>query len=193
MSWTAHRRVPAGQALREEADLGRTALIPVRRRRIWCPAIPHEEGMKTCPGVRGATNWYSRGLRAPDQNVLCDGGGKIAASIAASEFRQQPRSHRSRHRAWCARSIETGEVVWEKPMLGPQETDYTGVQPTGGGLLSMVRWSISRRLTPRPARRSTPSAPMTVGRRRHDLHRRWTTIYRGHGRPGPWSFALGYK
>ncbi|HWY64435.1 MAG TPA: hypothetical protein VNX61_04415, partial [Rhizomicrobium sp.] len=30
---------------------------------------------------------------------------------------------------------ETGDIVWEKPMPGPQETDYSGVLVTAGGLL----------------------------------------------------------
>ena len=34
-----------------------------------------------------------------------------------------------------ALNIETGDIVWEKLLPGPQETNYTGVLTTAGGLL----------------------------------------------------------
>jgi alcohol dehydrogenase (cytochrome c) len=32
-------------------------------------------------------------------------------------------------------NIETGEMVWEVPQVGPQEANYSGVLTTAGGLL----------------------------------------------------------
>ena len=34
-----------------------------------------------------------------------------------------------------ALNIETGDIVWEKLLTGPQETNYTGVLATAGGLV----------------------------------------------------------
>jgi alcohol dehydrogenase (cytochrome c) len=34
-----------------------------------------------------------------------------------------------------ALNIETGEVAWEIPQIGPQEANYSGVLSTAGGLL----------------------------------------------------------
>src|SRR5579885_2933577 len=53
-----HRRIPAREAVRPQADLG-------ERHRGRRPAPrgggnkPTPAGTKTCPAVRGATNWYA--------------------------------------------------------------------------------------------------------------------------------------
>jgi alcohol dehydrogenase (cytochrome c) len=97
---------------------------------------PTVEGTKTCPGVRGATNWYPTAfdpqtklfyvMAAEDCGIYRSKGGI---------FGNNPDPSDPGLRLVRAINIETGDVVWEKPMPGPQETDYTGVLATGGGLV----------------------------------------------------------
>ena len=97
---------------------------------------PTVEGTKTCPGVRGATNWYPAAfdpqtklfyLMAAEDCGIYRSKGRI--------FGNNPDPSDPGLRLVRALNIETGDVVWEKPMPGPQETDYTGVLATGGGLV----------------------------------------------------------
>ncbi len=58
---------------------------------------PTEEGTKTCPGVRGATNWYPPSFNPQTPAVLCDGGGRLRhLSQQGPHLRQQSRPVRSR-------------------------------------------------------------------------------------------------
>jgi PQQ-dependent dehydrogenase (methanol/ethanol family) len=97
---------------------------------------PTEEGTKTCPGVRGATNWYPAAfdpktrlfyVMAAEDCGIYRSKGRI--------FGNNPDPSDPGLRLVRALNIETGDIVWEKPMPGPQETDYSGVLATGGGLL----------------------------------------------------------
>jgi PQQ-dependent dehydrogenase (methanol/ethanol family) len=98
--------------------------------------IPTEAGTKTCPGVRGATNWYPTAF---------DPQTKLFYVMAAEDcgiyrskgriFGNNPDPSDPGIRLLRALDIETGRIVWEKPMVGPQETNYSGVLSTGGGLL----------------------------------------------------------
>jgi PQQ-dependent dehydrogenase (methanol/ethanol family) len=97
---------------------------------------PTIKGTKTCPGVRGATNWYSTAF---DPNT------KLFYLMAAEDCG----IYRKTGRIWDnnpdpsdpgtryvrALNIETGDIVWEKLLTGPQETNYTGVLATAGGLI----------------------------------------------------------
>jgi PQQ-dependent dehydrogenase (methanol/ethanol family) len=97
---------------------------------------PTEAGTKTCPGVRGATNWYPTAF---------DPQTKLFYVMAAEDcgiyrskgriFGNNPDPSEPGLRLVRALNIETGGIVWEKPMPGPQETDYSGVLATGGGLI----------------------------------------------------------
>jgi PQQ-dependent dehydrogenase (methanol/ethanol family) len=97
---------------------------------------PTVEGTKTCPGVRGATNWYPTAF---------DPQTKLFYVMAAEDcgiYRSKGRIYGNNPdpsdpglRLVRALNIETGDVVWEKPMPGPQETDYSGVLATAGGLV----------------------------------------------------------
>jgi PQQ-dependent dehydrogenase (methanol/ethanol family) len=97
---------------------------------------PTEEGTKTCPGVRGATNWYPTAfdpktrlfyVMAAEDCGIYRSKGRI--------FGNNPDTSDPGLRLVRALNIETGDVVWEKPMPGPQETDYSGVLATAGGLV----------------------------------------------------------
>lgn len=98
--------------------------------------IPNEEGVKTCPGVRGATNWYPSAynpqtklfyVMAAEDCGIYRSKGRI--------FGNNPDPTDVGTRLVRALDIETGNIDWEKPMFGPQETDYSGVLTTAGGLL----------------------------------------------------------
>ncbi|HEY2008893.1 MAG TPA: PQQ-binding-like beta-propeller repeat protein [Rhizomicrobium sp.] len=99
-------------------------------------STPTVDGTKTCPGVRGATNWYAQSfdpqtglfyVMAAEDCGIYRKTGKI--------FGPNPDPSDVGMRLVRALNIETGDVAWEKLLVGPQETNYTGVLTTAGGLL----------------------------------------------------------
>jgi len=97
---------------------------------------PTIAGTKTCPGVRGATNWYPTAfdpqtrlfyVMAAEDCGIYRSKGRV--------FANNPDPSDTGLRLVRALNVESGEIVWEKPMPGPQETNYSGVLATGGGLL----------------------------------------------------------
>jgi PQQ-dependent dehydrogenase (methanol/ethanol family) len=99
-------------------------------------STPTVDGTKTCPGVRGATNWYAQSfdpqtglfyVMAAEDCGIYRKTGKV--------FGNNPDPSDVGTRLVRALNIETGEVVWEKLLTGPQETNYTGVLSTAGGLV----------------------------------------------------------
>jgi len=97
---------------------------------------PTVDGTVTCPGVRGATNWYAQSfspatklfyVMAAEDCGIYRKTGKI--------FGPNPDPSNVGTRLVRALDIETGATVWEKLLVGPQETDYTGVLSTAGGLV----------------------------------------------------------
>ena len=97
---------------------------------------PTEAGTKTCPGVRGATNWYPSAfnLRTRLFYVMAAEDCGIYRTKGRI-FGNNPDPTETGLRLVRALNIETGDIVWEKPMPGPQETNYSGVLTTAGGLL----------------------------------------------------------
>ncbi|HEY4078863.1 MAG TPA: PQQ-binding-like beta-propeller repeat protein [Rhizomicrobium sp.] len=97
---------------------------------------PTVEGVKSCPGVRGATNWYAQSynprsglfyvMAAEDCGIYRKTGKIFGNNSDASD----PGTRLVR-----ALNIETGDTVWEKLLTGPQETNYTGILSTAGGLV----------------------------------------------------------
>jgi PQQ-dependent dehydrogenase (methanol/ethanol family) len=98
---------------------------------------PTKAGVKGCPSVRGATNWYSTSFH-PGTGLFY-----VMAVEDCSIYRQQqdggyegdrdPKDPGSKYlRAF---NISTGETVWEIPQVGPQEANYSGVLSTAGGLV----------------------------------------------------------
>jgi PQQ-dependent dehydrogenase (methanol/ethanol family) len=97
---------------------------------------PTVEGTKTCPGVRGATNWYPSAYN-PKTHLFYVMAAEDCG-IYRSEghiFGNNPDPNEPGLRLVRALNIETGDIVWEKPMPGPQETNYSGVLATGGDLI----------------------------------------------------------
>ena len=108
---------------------GRPELLPAN--------LPTKAGVKTCPAVRGATNWYSTAFSLNTQLFY-------AMTVEdCSVFRQSGRGGYEGYRDpndpgqryLRAYDISTGKVVWENPQVGSQEANYTGVLTTAGGLV----------------------------------------------------------
>ena len=104
---------------------------------------PTLEGRRICPALDGASNWYSTsfnpttGLYYVQTNDTCGiftrtnmdwaaGKGFMGGSFAAV-----PESARRVLRAF---DIQTGNVVWELPQVGPAES-WGGVLSTAGGVV----------------------------------------------------------
>jgi PQQ-dependent dehydrogenase (methanol/ethanol family) len=158
--------------------------------------VPTEAGTKTCPGVRGATNWYPTAydpqtrlfyVMAAEDCGIYRSKGRI--------FGNNPDPSETGLRLVRALNIETGDIVWEKPMPGPQETDYSGVLTTGGGLLfhgevggdfAAVDARTGKtlyRFRTNDSWRATPMTYMAGGRQ----------YIAGIAGQVLWAFALGYK
>ncbi len=109
---------------------GKPQLLPANQ--------PTKAGVMTCPSVRGATNWYSTAFH-PETKLFY-----VMAVEDCSIYTQSQRGGYEGYRGPStetglkflrALNIETGEVVWEIPQVGPQEANYSGVLSTAGGLL----------------------------------------------------------
>jgi PQQ-dependent dehydrogenase (methanol/ethanol family) len=98
---------------------------------------PTAGGVKTCPAVRGATNWYSTAytpstglyyVMAVEDCTLYrkahDGGYGRVTDPAEPAFK-----------VLRALSVDTGRIAWEVPLTGPPERNYSGVLSTAGGLV----------------------------------------------------------
>jgi len=108
---------------------GRPVLLPANETTLG--------GAKTCPAVRGATNWYSTSynpatglyyvMAVEDCSLYRkahDGGyGFINDPIDPA------------HKVLRALAVDTGKIAWELPLLGRTETNYSGVLSTASGLL----------------------------------------------------------
>jgi PQQ-dependent dehydrogenase (methanol/ethanol family) len=98
---------------------------------------PTPAGTKTCPAVRGATNWYSTAynpstnlfyvMAVEDCNIYrqSDRGGYVPSKDPSNPPEKYLR----------AIDIETGRIVWEVPQVGAPEANYSGVLSTAGGLV----------------------------------------------------------
>ena len=94
-------------------------------------------GVKTCPAVRGATNWYSPAFN-PLTNlfyvmVVEDCGMYRQARQGGFGFVNDPKDPAMKYLR--ALNIETGTVAWEIPQVGPAERNYSGVLTTAGGIV----------------------------------------------------------
>lgn len=123
---------------------------PFVRRLTWASGIgrdgrpqllegnkPTRVGTRTCPAVRGATNWYSTAfnpatrlfyvMAVEDCNIYRQAGlgGYVPLRDPANPAEKYLR----------ALDIETGKIVWEVPQVGPPEANYSGVLSTSGGLV----------------------------------------------------------
>ena len=96
-----------------------------------------EFGVKTCPAVRGATNWYSTAYN-PGTNLYY-----VMTVEDCSLYRKAHDGGYGRindpadpgKKVLRAFDIETGKIAWELPFIGPVESNYSGVLSTAGGLV----------------------------------------------------------
>ena len=98
---------------------------------------PTPAGTKTCPAVRGATNWYSTAynpatrlfyvMAVEDCNIYrqSDRGGYVPSRDPSNPPEKYLR----------AIEMETGRIAWEVPQVGAPEGNYSGVLSTAGGLV----------------------------------------------------------
>jgi PQQ-dependent dehydrogenase (methanol/ethanol family) len=96
-------------------------------------------GVKGCPSVRGATNWYATSF-SPDTKLFY-----VMAAEDCSIYRQTSKESQGYEgvrdpndpglKYLRALDIQTGATVWEIPQEGPQEANYSGVLTTAGGLV----------------------------------------------------------
>lgn len=97
---------------------------------------PTVEGTKTCPAVRGATNWYAQSYDPLTELFYVMAAEDCGIYRKSGEvFGNNPDPSDPGTRLVRALNIETGAVIWEKLLTGPQETNYTGVLTTAGGLV----------------------------------------------------------
>jgi len=105
---------------------GKPQLLPANK--------PTKTGIKTCPAVRGATNWYSTAF---------DPATKLFYVMAVEDCSIYKQSQTGGYEGYRdpsdsglkylrAIDISTGKVVWEVPQVGPQEANYSGVLSAGG-------------------------------------------------------------
>ena len=99
--------------------------------------LPTTAGVKGCPAVRGATNWYSTAFN-PSTRLFY-----VMAVEDCSIYRQSQRGGYFGYRDTSdpgekylrALDIETGKIVWEIQQVGSPESNYSGVLSTAGGLV----------------------------------------------------------
>jgi len=158
--------------------------------------VPTVEGVKTCPGVRGATNWYATAFD-PKTRLFYVMAAEDCGIYRKSGniFGNNPDPKQVGTRLVRALNIETGDVAWEKKLIGPQETNYTGVLATAGGLLfhgetggdfAAVDSKTGKTLWTFRSNDSWRASPMTysIGGRQYVAGMDGTNLI---------SFALGYK
>ncbi len=98
---------------------------------------PTRRGTKTCPAVRGATNWYSTAFNPATRlfyvMAVEDCNIYVQAPLGGYEPYRDPADPPEKYLR--ALDIETGKIVWEIPQTGPPEANYSGVLSTAGGLI----------------------------------------------------------
>jgi len=97
---------------------------------------PTPQGMVTCPSVRGATNWYATSFN-PQTRLFY-----VMAAEDCSIYRSTDQGFAPYHnpqqpgrRYLRALDIDSGRIVWETALAGAQESNYSGVLSTAGGLV----------------------------------------------------------
>ena len=110
--------------------------------KTWTPDLlpaneTTEQGVLTCPAVRGATNWYSTAYNPSTRLYYvmtvedctyyrkADDGGYGRYLNPADPAKKILRAF----------DIETGKVAWQIDMTGPVQSNYSGVLTTSGRLV----------------------------------------------------------
>jgi alcohol dehydrogenase (cytochrome c) len=98
---------------------------------------PTRAGVKTCPAVRGATNWYSTAFHPSTRlfYVMAVEDCNIYAQSQLGGYTPSRDPLSPPEKYLRAINFETGEVVWEIPQVGAPEANYAGVLSTAGGVV----------------------------------------------------------
>jgi PQQ-dependent dehydrogenase (methanol/ethanol family) len=108
---------------------GRPVLLPANE--------TNDVGVKTCPAVRGATNWYSTAFNPATQlyyvMTVEDCSTYRKAHDGGYGFLRDPADPSKK--VLRAFKVDSGKIAWEVPMDGNPERNYSGVLSTAGGLV----------------------------------------------------------
>jgi PQQ-dependent dehydrogenase (methanol/ethanol family) len=108
---------------------GRPILLPANE--------TNDVGVKTCPAVRGATNWYSTAFNPATQlyyvMTVEDCSTYRKAHDGGYGFLRDPADPSKK--VLRAFKVDSGKIAWEVPMDGNPERNYSGVLSTAGGLV----------------------------------------------------------
>lgn len=103
----------------------------------WLPNNePTVEGVRTCPSVRGATNWYASAFNPTTKLFYVMAVEDCSIYTKSGKGYTGDRDPRQPGRRYLrALDISSGSIVWEKPLIGSPEENYSGVLSTAGGLV----------------------------------------------------------
>ena len=137
---------------------GRPILLPANE--------TNEVGVKACPAVRGATNWYSTAFNPATQlyyvMTVEDCSTYRKAHDGGYGFLRDPADPSKK--VLRAFMVDSGKIAWEVPMDGNPERNYSGVLSTAGGLVCGERAAALPRSTRRTARVCGISTRTRAGR-----------------------------
>jgi PQQ-dependent dehydrogenase (methanol/ethanol family) len=94
-------------------------------------------GVRTCPSVRGATNWYSTSYNPSTQlyYVMTVEDCTIYRKAHDGGYSPDDDAVNPPIKVLRAFALEGGRIAWEIPIPGPPERNYAGVLSTAGGLV----------------------------------------------------------
>jgi len=108
---------------------GRPVLLPANETTTF--------GAKTCPAVRGATNWYSTAYNPATgfYYVMTVEDCSIYRKAHDGGYGRVEDPAHPPMKILRAIDVETGKIAWEAPSIGPVEANYSGVLATATGLV----------------------------------------------------------
>ncbi len=108
---------------------GRPQLLPANQTSL--------AGVKTCPAVRGATNWYSTAYNPSTHLYYVMTVEDCSVYRKAQDGGYGPVNDPTDPAIKVLRAfaVEGGKTAWEIPLIGRPERNYAGVLSTAGGLL----------------------------------------------------------
>jgi PQQ-dependent dehydrogenase (methanol/ethanol family) len=95
------------------------------------------QGVKTCPAVRGATNWYSTAYNPSTRlyYVMTVEDCSIYRKAHDGGYGPVDDPADPAMKVLRAITVDGGKIAWEIPLIGPPERNYAGVLSTAGGLV----------------------------------------------------------